>query len=149
MLPAGELRSEFLMQLEAFLDPPQELGARRIFMMSGGTFAGPRLRGEIMAGGDWVLLRADGVAELDIRMTLRSAGGQLVYASCRGLFDVAPEIRTRIARGEDVDPGEYYFRTALVFETAAEELRWLNRLLAAGVGKRTAAGMVTDVFAIR
>jgi len=88
-------------------------------------------------------------AQLDIRFTLRTDDGELVYASSSGISDIAPEVRQRIAQGTDVDPSEYYFRTALRFETGAHEYLWLNRLLAIGVGKRTAAGMETEVFAIR
>ena len=61
---------------------------------------------------------------------------------------MAPEVRERILKGEIVDASEYYFRTALAFETATEKHCWLNRLIAVGVGRRTATGMVTDVFAI-
>jgi hypothetical protein len=30
-----------------------------------------------------------------------------------------------------------------------ENYLWLNRLLAVGIGRRTATGMVTEIFAIR
>ena len=117
--------------------------------MKGGSFSGPRLRGRILpGGGDWVLLRRDGVAQLDIRLTLRT-DDELVYVSCDGIFDIAPEVRQRILQGAEVDPSEYYFRTALGFETGAQKYSWLNRLLGVGVGKRTAAGMETEVFAVR
>jgi hypothetical protein len=69
--------------------------------------------------------------------------------SCDGIFDIAPQVRQRILEGEDVDPSEYYFRTTPVFETGSESYGWLNRLVAVGVGRRTATGMVTDVFAVR
>ena len=150
-----ELRSEFLMQLSAELDDAQvlgdvPLGTRRIMYMKRGAFAGPRLKGEVLpGGGDWVLLRADGAAELDIRLTLRTDDGNLIYTTCGGIFDVTPELRRRILEGEDIDPSEYYFRTTLAFETGAGSYRWLNRLVAVGVGRRTAAGMVTDIFAVR
>lgn len=118
--------------------------------MKGGTFVGPRLKGEVLpGGGDWVLLRGDGVNELDIRLTLRTNDGPLIYVRCDGIFDAGPDVRARIAAGEDVAPAEYYFRTTLVFETGAEQYRWLNRLVAVGVGRRTRSGMVTDVFVIR
>ena len=58
-------------------------------------------------------------------------------------------MRERIADGEEVDVAEYYFRISLAFETGAEKYRWLNRLIAVGVARRTAAGMATEVFAIR
>jgi Protein of unknown function (DUF3237) len=147
------LRSEFLLQIVGELDDPQNvgetpLGVRRIFCMNGGSFS-PRLAGEVLpGGGDWVLTRRDGVSQLDIRMTLRTDDKELIYVSCKGILDMAPEVRERILGGEIVDSAEYYFRTALVFETATEKHSWLNRLIAAGVGRRTAAGMVTDVFVI-
>ena len=149
------LRSEHLLRLEAELEDPLVLadtphGTRRILYFKGGTFSGPRLQGQVLAGGgDWVLLRRDGVAELDIRLALRTADGALVYVSCEGIFDIAPEVRERIMKGAPVDPAEYYFRTALRFETGAQEYRWLNRLLAVGVGRRTPTGMVTEVFALQ
>ena len=152
--PLPALRSEFLLQIIGDLGDPQNvgetpLGVRRILYMTGGSFSGPRLKGEVLpGGGDWVLARRDGVAQLDIRMTLRTDDKALIYASCGGILDMAPALRERIMRGEIVDPSKYYFRTALVFETAAEKYSWLNRLIAAGVGRRTATGMVTDVFAI-
>lgn len=150
-----ELRSEFLLQLVADLDEPQTLagtpqGTRRIMYFKAGTFSGPQLQGRILpGGGDWVRLRADGVSELDIRLTLRTDDDELIYVASAGLFDISPEARQRILDGGDVDPASYYFRTTLAFETGTERLRWLNRLVAVGVGQRTPTGMATDVFAIR
>lgn len=149
------LQSEHLMQMSADLDDPLLVpdgpaGARSILYARRGTFAGARLRGELLpGGGDWVLRRSDGIAVLDIRFVLRTDDGQLIYVACDGLFDISPEIRERIRSGGEVDPSAYYFRTAVTFETGAEEYRWLNRLLAVGIGRRTPAGMVTEVFAIK
>jgi hypothetical protein len=150
-----ELRAEFLLQLAADLDEPQTLagtqhGTRRIMYFKGGAFSGPELNGRILpGGGDWVLLRSDGVAELDIRLTLRTDLDELIYAAGAGIFDISQQARQRILDGRDVDPASYYFRTTLAFETGAERYRWLNRLVAVGVGRRTRTGMATDVFAIR
>jgi hypothetical protein len=149
------LRSEHLLRLSAELEDPLVLaeaphGTRRILYFRGGEFSGPRLRGQVLAGGgDWVLLRRDGVSELDIRLALRTEDGALIYVACDGIFDIAPEVRERIMKAEPVDPAEYYFRTALRFETGAQAYRWLNRILAVGVGRRTPTGMVTEVFAVR
>lgn len=149
-----ELRSTFLMQIVGHLDDPQDVGptptgTRRILYMKGGTYSGPALQGDVLpGGGDWVLLRQDGVSQLDIRFTLRSKDGTLIYVRSSGVFDIDPRLRIRIQQGEKVDSSEYYFRTTLGFETSAEKLRWLNRLVAVGVGTRTADGMVTQVFAL-
>ncbi len=131
-----------------FSDGP--VGTRRILYAKRGTFSGAKLRGDLLpGGGDWVLQRQDGIAELDIRFVLRTDDEQLIYVTCDGIFDISPEMRERIRIGSEVDPSEYYFRTAVTFETGAEKYRWLNRLLAVGIGMRTPAGMVTEVFTIR
>jgi hypothetical protein len=148
-------RTEFLMQLRAELEDPQivgetPVGGRRVFYVKSGTFAGPQVRGEVLpGGGDWVVVRRDGVSQLDVRITLRSEDGSLIFVSYRGLVDMDPGIRARIAKGEDLPASRYYFRIAPTFETASEKLDWLNRLIAIGVGKRTATGVIYDVFAIR
>ena len=151
----AELRSEFLLQLSVEFGEEQvlgdtPLGTRRILHASGGAFFGPLLRGQVLrGGGDWVLARRDGVAQLDIRFALRTDDGELIYSIAEGISDIAPALRRRILQGEDVDPSEYYFRTALKFQTGAQKYVWLNRLLAVGVGRRTATGMATEVFAVR
>jgi hypothetical protein len=58
-------------------------------------------------------------------------------------------VLARLARGEAVDPGEYYFRTAIRFETGDAAFGWLNRVLAVGVGQRPPGGPVYDVYAVR
>src|SRR5882757_4044863 len=134
-----ELRSEFLLQLRADLEDPQNVGAaplgvRRIIYFKRGSFSGPALTGDILpGGGDWVLARPDGVSQLDIRMTLRTDDGALIYLNATGIFDMAPEVLARFNKGESVGPSEYYFRTSSTFETATEKYRWLNRLVGIGV----------------
>ncbi len=146
---------EFLFRLDATFAPPQDLGetpagSRRILVLEKGNFEGPQLRGLIRTGGsDWVLLRRDGVAELDIRLTLETEDNALIYARGNGIFNMAPELRQALSRGEEIDRNLYYFRTAFTFETSASAFSSLNQLLAIGIGERTAAGMVTDVYAVQ
>jgi Protein of unknown function (DUF3237) len=143
------------MRVTAQLDEPQmlsgaPLGNRRILNVLGGSFSGRGLQGEVLrGGGDWVLVRRDGVAELDIRFTLRTEDGQLIYLRSGGIVDMSPQVSERIRNGEDVDPSEYYFRTSPAFETGSEKYSRLNRLVAVGVGRRTTTGMVTNVFEVK
>src|SRR6266850_1734468 len=70
---AEALRSEFLCSLTGFVAPPRDIGAtprgtRRYYPVIRGSFEGPRLRGEVLPdGGDWLLMRPDGVLEQDVR----------------------------------------------------------------------------------
>jgi Protein of unknown function (DUF3237) len=41
-----------------------------------------------------------------------------------------------VAKGNPVDPNKYYFRLYMMFETASEKYRWLNRAMAIGYAMR-------------
>ena len=149
------LKAEFLCDLTADLEAAQQVGAtphgtRRILYVKGGTFAGPKLKGEVLpGGGDWFLVRPDGAAELDVRGTLRTDDGHLIYVSYRGILDAPPAILQRLQQGErDIDPSQYYFRTTPVFETGSEKYGWLNRIVAVGIGSRTPTGVAYAIYAI-
>jgi len=59
-----------------------------------------------------------------------------------------PEVMDRIAKGEDVDPTEYYLRNAPFFETNATKYDWLNKIVSVGIGRREADSAVYDVHEI-
>jgi hypothetical protein len=81
-------------------------------------------------------------------LTLRTEDGHLLYAVSRGILDVSPENYQRIAAGDEVDPAQYYFRTTPLFETAAAELDWLNRVVAVSVGRMTKTTVVQTIYAV-
>jgi hypothetical protein len=136
-----------LMKLTVAVVGSQKVGAaphgtRTIAPINGGMFEGPRLRGTVLDGGDWTLLRPDGVLELDLRVTLRTDDGALIQMSSFGLRHGPPEVIAALARGETVDTASYYFRTTPRFETAAPSYLFLNRILAVATGDRRAGGPI-------
>src|SRR5438067_8726265 len=143
--------SRLLMMLQVVVAPLQKLGAvphgaRVIAPIAGGTFEGPRLSGKVLpGGGDWTLLRSDGVLELDLRVTLETDDGALIYMTSFGLRHGPPETLAALARGELVDPSTYYFRTAPRFETSAPQFAFLNRLIAIASGDRRATGPIYTI----
>jgi hypothetical protein len=145
------MNSRFLMTLQVFVAPLQKLGAvphgTRVYApITSGTFDGPRLRGKVLTGaGDWTLLRSDGVLELDLRITLETDDGALIALRSSGLRHGPPEVLAALARGESVDPSQYYFRTAMQFETSAPQYAFLNRLIAVSSGDRRASGPIYTV----
>ena len=136
-----ELKSEFIGELVADLDDPQEIGAtphgiRMIYPVLGGSVKGEKVNGEVLPfGADWILIRSDGVGELDVRATVRTDDGALIYGYYKGILKIDPEIMARVQSGEDIDPTTYYFRTAPNFETSSEKYSWLNQIVCVGVGK--------------
>ena len=104
--------------------------------LTGGSFTGRDLRGRLLAGAsaDWQTVLPDGTALGDVRYTLQTDGGDLLYVQSQRIRHGSPEVLARLARGEDVDPGEYTFRTSTKIETAAPHLDWLNKGIFISVG---------------
>ena len=142
------MNSRPLMTVRITAAPPQKLGTvphgmRIIVPVTGGDFEGPRLRGKILpGGGDWLLLRSDGVLELDLRITLETDDQALIYMTFQGLRHGPPDAIAALGRGEVVDPARYYFRTVPRFETSAETYGFLNRIVTVGVGETRPDGAV-------
>ncbi|MBV8590041.1 MAG: DUF3237 family protein, partial [Acetobacteraceae bacterium] len=58
------------------------------------------------------------------------------------------DVLEKLWRGEEVDPALYYFRVAMLFETASDKYAWLNRIIAVGTGTRRPDGPIYDVFEV-
>ena len=145
------MTSRPLMTLQVVVPPPQRLGGvphgtRIIAPITGGTFEGRRLRGKVLpGGGDWTLLRVDGVLELDLRITLETDDGALIGMSSFGFRHGPADVLAALARGESVDPSSYYFRTAPRFETSATQYAYLNRVIAIASGDRRPGGPIYTI----
>jgi len=150
-----EPRLTLIYRLEATLAQPLDLGNvaqghRRIVAQTGGTFTGPELNGTLLPGAsaDWQIVLPDGTALGDIRYTLQTDAGELLYVQSRGVRHGSAEVIARLARGEDVDASEYTFRTSTQIETAAPRLDWLNRGIFLSVGGRQARGVIYEVYLV-
>jgi hypothetical protein len=122
---------------------------RRISDVSGGSFAGDRLRGTILPGGtDWIIERGDGAIQLDARIILRTDDDALIAMAYTGLRHGPADVMARLGRGEAVDPADYYFRIVPNFSTSDPRYEWLNRIVAIGVGHRTAQGPIYQVHEV-
>jgi muconolactone delta-isomerase len=157
-------------RLDATLGEPLDLGDiaashRRIVPLTGGTFTGPQISGTQISGtqisgtqisgtlvpgasADWQTVLPDGTALGDIRYTLLTNGGDLLYVQSRGVRHGPAEVLARLGRGEDVDPSEYTFRAATQIETAAPELDWLNKGVFISVAARQAARVIYETYLV-
>ena len=122
---------------------------RQVGVISGGTFAGDRLSGRVRDGGsDWQTVRPDGSVLLDCRLVLETSDGALIAMTYAGIRAGAPEVLARLAKGDPVDPAEYYFRINPLFSTADPRYDWLNRAMAVGIGHRLPEGPLYSIFEI-
>jgi hypothetical protein len=149
-----EIRTTHLMTLTLSVAGMQPIGAtpngnRRVGLVSGGHFEGPKLKGKVLPGGaDWIIARPDGSTTLDVRIVLETDDGATIGMTYRGMRHGPAAIMEKLNAGEFVDPSQYYFRTAIAFETAAPRYDWLNRIIAIGTGSRPPEGPIYDIFEV-
>jgi Protein of unknown function (DUF3237) len=148
-------RLNLIYRLEAAVGDPQDLGEisaghRRIVPLTGGTFSGPELRGTLLPGAsaDWQIILSDGSALGDVRYTLETERGDLLYVQSWGVRHGSPDVLERLGRGEDVDAAEYTFRTSAKIETGAADLEWLNKGIFISVGGRQPGGVLYEVYLV-
>jgi hypothetical protein len=152
------IRTEFLFSITAYVASPLDIGecpagTRRIIPVLGGSFSGPRISGKLLQGGsDLQLIRADGVAELNVHAALEENSGARILL--RGLALRARKKVSSLAV-KDYGPVDValsdetvYFREAMIFETASENLSWINHLLAIATGKRYEDRVELEVFEV-
>ncbi len=132
------ITTEFLATWDMVLDAPipvgpGPLGNRQILRVAEGKVEGPRLKAHTLAmTGDYLLLRSDGVGELDVRSSMKTDDDQFIYMHYRGLMHARPEIIQAAFAGQPIAPADLYFRMAAFFETASPKYAWLNKILAVG-----------------
>jgi hypothetical protein len=150
-----EPRLTMILRLEASLGEALDLGdvaqgRRRIVPLTGGTFAGPELNGTLLPGAsaDWQIVLRDDTALGDIRITLRTDRGDLLYVRSQGVRHGSAEVLARLGRGEEVDASEYVFRTSTQIETAAPDFDWLNRGVFISVAGRQPGGVIYEIYLV-
>lgn len=135
---APALQSELIAVAEAELEPGQPIGAgpqgtRNIVYVKSGVVTGPKISGKILpGGGDWLLVRPDGIGEVDVRATIQTDDGALIYTHYRGVLNFQTG----------------YFRTTPRYETSSEKYKWLNDIVAVAVGESISTGVRYHIYHI-
>jgi hypothetical protein len=124
-------------------------GERRYIPLKGGTVKGPELNGQLVDGGvDWQINRGDGVLDISAHYVIQADDGALIEVTSVGMRHAEPAVMARLAKGESVDPSEYFFRTLIRFQTGAPAWLHLNKTMAIASGRREARLVVLDYFRI-
>ena len=112
-------------------------GTRLIYEVLEATLDGDRIRGKMKgnASADWFVLNGT-VGTLDVRATLETDDGALVFAQYRGRTDVSSGAGAPIY-------------VAPTFETGDERYAWLNVVQAVGKGTLDGDRLTYEWFEVR
>ena len=155
-VPRYQWASEFLGAFTVQLAKPPESfgpapdGLHITFYIASGEIHGPKINAKIRGeGGDWMLVRRDGVGVADVRITYETDDGALLLSRYYGIFDLGPGGYERALRNE-YDPVPPLV-LAPQFVTSHPNWLWLNRLQCLAVGRVTMADLLVrfDLYAIR
>jgi len=120
-----------------------------VYVTSGEVF-GPKLRGSFRpVGGDWLLIRPDGIGVLDVRATMELDDGALVYTTYGGVAELGPNGYAQFMQGKP--PVSADLKIVPRYHTSHADYIWLNRLQCVGIGVVDIEHLRVsyDIYAIR
>jgi hypothetical protein len=125
---------------KAYWIRPSSMGQERAAVYAAeGDFDGPNIRGRVvpMSGGDFPLVRPNGVIDFDARYLLETDDGAIIYLQNRGYrWARTPEIAARMSRNEPADPSEYYMRVSPKFDVPEGKYDWMAKHIFVGVAEK-------------
>jgi len=123
---------------EPMILPNTPAGTRVIVEVSDARVDGERLRGRVKgsAAADWLTIGPDSTGTLDVRATVETDDGALVFVSYQGRRDFS----------QGMDAPIY---TAPRFETGDERYAWLNKIQAAAKGQLDGTTLTYEVYELR
>jgi len=140
-MPLDSLPVEFLFRMEAKIGSvtsvsPGPQGSRLVLGVAGGTFQGPKLEGNLLAGpgSEWATRRPDGTIKADVRLVLETNDGASILMTYNGIASER-EGKSRVITGP-------------LFETGDERYTWLNEIQAVGLGEPIESGVAYDVYRV-
>ena len=125
-------------------------GTRINFHITGGELNGPKLQGKFRpVGADYTIFRADGVAVLDIRATIETNDGALIYEVGSGLSYIAEDGHERASKGEV--PATTPVRVVIRLSSSHPGYLWVNCLQFIAIAKANSDGseVRADLYALK
>ena len=132
--PTTSILTEYLMTLRGSLEPAQVIDSSRVAVnVPGGTVDEPRIKGKILPpAGDWGYILPSGVFRLDVRATIQTDDGEIIYVTYNGVWQATKEVTDKFNNGETITSADCYFFSAPTFQTKSEKYGWLNAVQAVG-----------------
>jgi hypothetical protein len=116
--------------------PNTPLGTRVIAEVATAEFDGERFKASLKgaAAADWVTFDSRGLGTLDVRVTLETHDGAIVFTSYRGRMDLK-------------QGGTVY--SAPLYDTGDERYLWLNSIQAIAKGQTDGTNLEYEIYEVR
>jgi hypothetical protein len=149
----SELPVEHAFDMGVELEPvqfiPTTTGLVMNYVARGGSFEGPRLRGEVLpGGGDALMVGSDQVGRVRVRATLRTDDDVLIHYTAGGVIKIPADGLQRLEAGERLPFDETYVRTTPVLETSDERHSWLSESVLIGLNELSAGHIDYRIYRV-
>jgi Protein of unknown function (DUF3237) len=124
---------------EPIMLPNTPSGTRIIVEVASASFEGDRIKGKQkgVAAADWLTVGPDGTGTLDVRATLETDDGALIFNYYRGRLDTTQPL------------GSVPIYVAPLYETGDERYAWINKIQAIAKGTTDGQLLEYDIYEVR
>jgi len=154
--PAGryQLLGEFLARFTIKIEAPQIAGPtpdgiRVTWNAARGDVKGPRLTAKIVQGADWMLIKTDGIARVDVGALLETIDGSMIVMNYSGLIELGEDGYQKFLTNNLHKTLRVW--TTPRFSTGDDHYKWLNRRQCISIGEVSMDDLtyVYDVYALK
>ena len=119
--------------------PNTPMGTRLIVEVADARYEGDRLTANLkgVANADWAVIGADNTTTLDVRLTLETDDGALIFLQYQGRSDASG------------GPGTAPIYAAPRFDTGDPRYAWLNKIQAVAKGTLDGTTLTYEIYELR
>lgn len=132
------LNGDFLARFKITIESPRIAGPtpdgiRVTWNAASGSVAGPRLNAKLLQGADWMLIKKDGIASIDVGALLETSDGSRIVMNYSGIIELGEDGYEKFL-SNDLHKSLRVWTTPF-FSTGASVYQWLNRRQCISVGE--------------
>ncbi|MFZ1745924.1 MAG: DUF3237 domain-containing protein [Nitrospirales bacterium] len=153
VFPLNRISCEFLTGVTIAIEPPRIVGTTPdgihvTWNAATGSMAGPRLSGKVLQGADWMRIRPDGIANVDVQALLETSEGVRIMMTYTGIIELGEDGYQNFLA--NIMPMRLGVWTTPRFLAADATYKWLNRLQCVSIGEVSMKELtyVYDVYSL-
>ena len=124
---------------EPLMMPGGPYGTRAVVEITSASYSGDRIQGNLkgVAAADWLVVSPQGIGLMDVRLTVETHDGAVLYGAYPGRVDISKGLE-----------GAVVYSTPL-FETGDERYTWVNSVQMVAKGVISAGILRYEIYELR